>query len=164
MACKIFPDQGSNSCPRVGRQILIYCTTKETQLDFFRLSRAQPVFSVLAPMTSFHVPILATVLSYLSFENLTMKHLKQPEKCVHSFIHLPRTVVCICTISGMKMWWWWHKRLCLLLARGAGELILGSECSWGRGLRLNTGASNLQRPRRRGGISQHSSEKQLLKE
>ena len=28
-ACDIFPDQGSNPCPCIGRQILIHCATRE---------------------------------------------------------------------------------------------------------------------------------------
>ena len=34
-ACGIFPDQGSNPCPCIGRQILNHCATREAQPWFF---------------------------------------------------------------------------------------------------------------------------------
>ena len=140
-----------------------------TWLKRLSSSRAQPVFSVLAPVTSFHVPILPPhwvtcgFLWKLNYE--AFKATREVYSLIHSFTqHCCVHMLCQGTVSGMKMWWWWYIRLCLLHSRGAGELILGSEYLWRRGLRLNTGASNLQRRRRRGGLGQHSSEKQLLKE
>ena len=38
MACGIFPDQGSNLCPRIGRQILNHCATREALLPIFGLA------------------------------------------------------------------------------------------------------------------------------
>ena len=37
MACGIFPDQGSNPCPRIGRWILNHCATREVPvpMEFF---------------------------------------------------------------------------------------------------------------------------------
>lgn len=44
-------------------------------------------------------------LLVVSFENLTMKHVKQPEACIHSSIHLPRTVVCLrCARALFQAW------------------------------------------------------------
>ena len=34
-ACGIFPDQDSNPCPCIGRQILNHCTTREALIEFF---------------------------------------------------------------------------------------------------------------------------------
>ena len=34
-ACGIFPDQGSNPCPCIGRQVLNHCTTREAPIFFF---------------------------------------------------------------------------------------------------------------------------------
>ena len=39
-ACGIFPDQGSNPCPRIGRQILNHCATREAPLSCFAKSFA----------------------------------------------------------------------------------------------------------------------------
>ena len=36
-ACEIFPDQGSNPCPCIGRQILNHCTTREAQETFLKI-------------------------------------------------------------------------------------------------------------------------------
>ena len=36
-ACGIFPAQGSNPCPCIGRRILIHCATREVLIEYFYL-------------------------------------------------------------------------------------------------------------------------------
>ena len=93
-----------------------------TWLKQLSSSRAQPVFSVLAPVTSFHVPILPPhwvtcgFLWKLNYE--AFKATREVYSLIHSFTqHCCVHMLCQGTVSGMKMWWWWYIRLCLLHSR-----------------------------------------------
>ena len=48
VACRIFPDQGSNPCPLIGRRILNHCATREAAFLYFFCVSLPSLVSTLA--------------------------------------------------------------------------------------------------------------------